>query len=334
MASERAITSLCTKLGLPIPKLIGNGVYVCIATMNPSIATAIMKDYHITTNRNPKPGKIKQLGHDMVSKMFLLTHQGLCFNSDLKLCDGQNRLRACIEWKESFQTMITFNIPVDSMVVIDNQRSRTPNDAAKISERWCACLDNSEWSALTTSCFGIGAPQISTQRRLAAADCLKAPLMFVSEQFPSKLRKITSGPVLAAIIRAYFHVDRARLNDFCTILREGIVSKKSDQAAQLLFRYLHQRQTSGGSAGDRRVTFKKSMYAIDAFCSGRQITTLRCLSADIFPLPKRIKNALADVYAANSIDDLLAKQSANGKHESNGDLNGHSNGHAKELSLV
>jgi hypothetical protein len=59
---------------------------------------------------------------------FALTHQGIAFDEEGRLMDGQHRLTACVETGIPIHVMVTFNMPWAVFEALDNGRIRSVAD--------------------------------------------------------------------------------------------------------------------------------------------------------------------------------------------------------------
>lgn len=83
-------------------------------------------------NRPVKPGNILKLKNDLQQGNFKLTHQGIAFDWDGNLIDGQHRLMAIIESGITVSMYVTYNCDPDIFKVIDSGSTRNANDVLKL----------------------------------------------------------------------------------------------------------------------------------------------------------------------------------------------------------
>lgn len=77
--------------------------------------------------------KVIQFMGDMRAANWLLTGQGLSFDREGYLCDGQHRLLACINAKKPFRTLAVFGCDPKAFARVDTGRSRSPGDILHIA---------------------------------------------------------------------------------------------------------------------------------------------------------------------------------------------------------
>jgi hypothetical protein len=80
------------------------------------------------TNRPLKPTKITEWAEEMKKGKWQETHQGIAFDWDGNLIDGQNRLTAIIESKTTQRMLVTYNLDPGSFTVIDDGIARSGSD--------------------------------------------------------------------------------------------------------------------------------------------------------------------------------------------------------------
>lgn len=79
-------------------------------------------------NRSQRVKHIDRIVDDMNNERFVVTHQGIAFDEDGKLIDGQHRLQAIIESGKAQWMLVTTGLPPLSKRVIDAGAKRTAHD--------------------------------------------------------------------------------------------------------------------------------------------------------------------------------------------------------------
>ena len=103
-----------------------------IETITPELARQYL-EANIGTNRRINEKTVAQYASDMRNRKWRLTHQGIAFNKDGKLVDGQHRLKAIILANIPVQMMVTRNLEDESMQNIDQNRPRSQRDSLVIA---------------------------------------------------------------------------------------------------------------------------------------------------------------------------------------------------------
>lgn len=287
LSMPQNVKMLCDALGFKYPQpLAGTTKYVSQEVVVPQIAEAILRDHHIDRNRHKKPPKIEQYATDMNGSNWVATHQGIAFNVNAKLYDGQNRLHACVMSDTPFETVVFFNVVERAMSRTDLGGQRTTCEAAHIEGKHIRKTD----AALVRSViYGevYGSVPSPSHVFMVREDGVRL-WDFMREQFPVHLPGKTIAPVLAAIARAYFHVGLTRLAEFCKCIREQAVTREDDRAVLHLLAWLGRQSQGRTGHAFNAEAFLKTEKAIQLFVERRCPTKLVSASEDIFPLPAEI----------------------------------------------
>lgn len=252
-------------------------------------------------NRKLNQARIAKYADAMTRGDWLITSQGIAFDEQGALTDGQHRLHAIVKSQVSVMMLVVTTLPNKSQMVLDQGYLRQAHDQIALREGWKVFpIHTAIAKAMIKSVGGEG----HRQRQLDVRDVQllnryyvkhhKAIEFVVAQTFDKyKLPGVLIAPSLAPIARAYYTVDINLLTRFCEILSigmsgEGIGSK--DTAAVVLRNWLLAGRDKGLSArayGDRFAIYKKTEVALRAFVNGESIQRLGQMSTDIelFPLP-------------------------------------------------
>jgi len=87
-------------------------------------------------NRPLSKGKVEGLRLALQRGEYMTTHQGVAFDTDGNLLDGQHRLHAIADMPETFgvEILVTRDLPRASFKAIDIGQKRTPSDVLRISQ--------------------------------------------------------------------------------------------------------------------------------------------------------------------------------------------------------
>lgn len=81
-----------------------------------------------TENRNKRDKHVAKLAKDMKSGLYQTHHQGVAFDENGILIDGQHRLQAIIISKEAQWMLVTVGLPTEARQYIDGGAKRTAHD--------------------------------------------------------------------------------------------------------------------------------------------------------------------------------------------------------------
>lgn len=108
--------------------------YTGVMTITPQIADAWLKRRN-KGNRHVSPDVVKRYAESMREKRWMLTHQGMAFDENGNLVDGQHRLRACVESGVTIQTRMTVGVPRETFAVTDTGRRRHASQLIDVRHR-------------------------------------------------------------------------------------------------------------------------------------------------------------------------------------------------------
>ena len=100
--------------------------------VTPGIARRWLDRNH-EDNRKKKDSKVPAYARDMAAGLWRLTGESIKFDTNGALIDGQNRLLAVILSKTATLFDVAYDVPVESMLVLDTGASRTAADVLRIS---------------------------------------------------------------------------------------------------------------------------------------------------------------------------------------------------------
>lgn len=95
-----------------------------IQTVTPAMAKKWLEKNH-PNNRPIVWGQVESLANDMARDAFTLTHQGVCFDGDGNLIDGQHRLSAVVKSGKSVKMVVCHNDKGAFESAIDRGRPRS-----------------------------------------------------------------------------------------------------------------------------------------------------------------------------------------------------------------
>lgn len=252
--------------------------------------TAKQAEKYLTFNSNNRPLRkrlVEQYAKDMQAGNWRLTHQGVAFNCDGTLLDGQHRLAAIVQSGVTVQMLVARGVDSRSQLVMDDHAKRSAGDALSLARK----------EKITQSQVAIirGAVELSGNRnankvRLTKQeldivfDKFRPALEFVAEKMPNNERGVTSAPVQASIVLAWYYVkDLERLKTFCDVLTGKMLPENDgDRAAVVLREWLLRNGMQ--SSTSRMEGFKKTQRAIVAFGEHNDIGKLYG-TATYYPWP-------------------------------------------------
>ncbi len=120
-------------------KAINNNMKTTTETVTPAMAAEYLSKNH-PKNRPIRDFRVKKWVEEIKQGRWLLTHQGIAFDEDGYLIDGQHRLTAVITSGIPAPMMVTKGVDVSTFAVLDQGAMRSASDILGLSSRQVAAL--------------------------------------------------------------------------------------------------------------------------------------------------------------------------------------------------
>jgi len=237
-------------------------------------------------NRGIRKGLVLQYARDMKSGNWKLTHQGIAFNCDGTLLDGQHRLLAIIESGVAVKMTVTRGVDTNCQLNMDDHGKRTAAESLSLARGELITQAETAIIRAAVELQGQGRQGHLTKSELdRLIDEFSGSLNFCQQFYAAKKQRgVTAAPAWGSIALAWFYVqDLDRLHKFCRMFCGlDMITEESDRAAQTLREWML--RTGVKSAGQRIEAFQKSQRAIVAFMGYKKIEKLYGTSV-YFPWP-------------------------------------------------
>ena len=143
-----------------------------IEKITPEMATQILEN-HNSRNRNVSEGTVQSYANDMKNGRWTMTHQGIAFDINGTLLDGQHRLWAIVFANIPIEFMVTRGLPVEkdgkfTMDAIDRNRVRTTGQQMQL----CHSIKNGNVVAAAMRAIGSMCNPRVQKERLSTATSL------------------------------------------------------------------------------------------------------------------------------------------------------------------
>jgi hypothetical protein len=244
-------------------------------------------------NRRLRQVVVNRYARDMAAGKWTLTHQGVAFDGNGTLVDGQHRLWAIVESDVPIQMTVTRGVPMEAQMVIDDHLTRTGSDALSLYTG--QTVHQVIVAVIRCLSSGFNKGKMSHVELARGLERYKPALEFVQDNFRNMMRGITSAPVLTAVARAYYHVEPDTLQKFCRVLITGEsqdgCSKTQNKNGVMLRNFLLLKvptasiQRRGVGRIDRGEVCARAERAIRAFVDDEPISRLMAPKEELFPLP-------------------------------------------------
>jgi len=253
-------------------------------------------------NRSVSDAHVQRLARDMASGDWKLTHEGIAFDPDDVLIDGQHRLWAVIYADTPIEMYIWRGVTRDALMAIDTGRPRSLPDVLNITGEHHG-VDRSQVAVLRAMLGGrSGAVKLSPAEASEAYRQHVDAIRFAVELLP-KSRKVSNAATRAVLARAYYSCDHGLLKTFAEMLLTGVVDHPSAIAIAKLREFLF--ETRGGSGRGRLAIeqYAKTQRALVAFLGGEKITRLHAAREEHFPLPEEAEERTGLGEGASPLPD-------------------------------
>jgi hypothetical protein len=281
----KSVTKTVTKARIPVAskKLI-----TTLETITPGVAAAYLEQN--TTNRRMRYQWRDMLASAITEGRWRLTHQGIAFNCDGTLIDGQHRLAAIVKAGKPVQMYVTRGMPKDALYAIDQGKGRSVVDVAG------PVGVNMDIKGRTVAIARAMFDGMSTVADRISGRCGKTNEQWIQyilkhgEAIEFARDSLRTNPykhsvICGVVARAYYNVDHARLREFCVVFQNNIGQGPADSAA-LTFAKWFLPQSSMMSNGPARFDlYCKTEAAISAFAEHRPLRKLYAVTSELFPLP-------------------------------------------------
>lgn len=256
--------------------ILGDGVphiQTQVVSVTPALAEKILEKN--TFNRNVSSAVVRKYAADMSAGKWTLNHQGIAFDRDGTLIDGQHRLMAIIQSGATILMLVTHGA---DRIGVDELRPRSTGDVIKFGGL-------SDW--LDTRMVQIARAMISIDRDrhvitptahevVAFAEHHKTSIVFVNGLFRNNKRGIASAVVKASFAIAHY-CDAAtdeEFEDIVNCLYTGFGTEERYYPIQRLAQILAFEIKLSGQSERRRAAWL-TMKAIKDFADNRALKVLR-----------------------------------------------------------
>lgn len=241
------------------------------------VTPTIAKGWLAQDNQNyrvPDEHVIDGLARAMSAGEWKLTPQGISFDPEGLLIDGQHRLYAIVKSGVSVWMFVAFNVPKETELVIDNNKPRRFRDHAKYQGLWyresAIALAKVMNNPKTLTYNPI---RLQPFEQLELVNRFKTGIEFVLHY---KTRYVRAA-VLAPIAMAHYYPEyRDCLPRFMELLYSGKSSDPKESSVTSLRDVALIRRERNNA-----MLFAKSQAAVDAFNKGRPLSKLYARGYDL-----------------------------------------------------
>lgn len=247
--------------------------------ISPDVATKYLET--MVTNRPLAQSQIDKFARDMTNGEWKRTHQGIGFDWDGHLFDGQHRLWAVIESGVSVWMLVTRGLDPDSNAGVDNGKNRTVTDTLFYRGKKAGKLE----SGIARLLILADIAQPTRSEVVETYERHEEAITTVVGFFPSRTARLVQAATLTPLTRAWYHPPyREKLEKFATVFTSGRASDSEEPIILLREFLLFMKATGGGNIS--KEIYWKTERALYAYLHGQRITKLFAAPKELFPLPK------------------------------------------------
>jgi hypothetical protein len=241
-----------------------------------------------THNRPINHAHVNALVRDIKAGRWRVTHQGIAFDAEGLLIDGQHRLWAIVEANQAVRVRAFYNEPLENKQFVDCGKRRTnldilhlTGDLGEVTDRQLATLRAMLAGQSGTSLRMTPSEEAEQYRRHH-----EAVDFAIRHLGNSRVKGIATATVRAVIARAYYYVNPEDLKHFCDVLQSGLATTNADVSVSMLFQFLLRTSEACKKDSIRRLRYMKTEWALDAYLDGKHPKRLCGSNDELFPLPE------------------------------------------------
>lgn len=250
-----------------------NGITSQFEVVSPTKATKWLEgNVH---NRTVQDSRVQKYAEDMRRGRWKQTHQGIAFDEDAGLIDGQHRLFAVVYADVDVVMQVTRGLPRDTQLVVDDGIKRSVVDIMKVNGRHMEGLTTVHAGASEAMFRGLSPSRPRLRTRQDQQEWLQKhweAISFATGMFIAKrVRGVSTAPVIAVFARAFYHEPHDKLAHFAEVLIDGMSASEADFAAIKLRNWLVTKQSNGGTGAVATETYAKTLKCLYDGLRGKPI---------------------------------------------------------------
>lgn len=238
-------------------------------------------------NRNIRKHKIAKFRSDLRNGEFKLTHQGIAFNCNGDLKDGQHRLTAIAQEGIGAWLQVSTGLQTEAVMYIDRGSPRSIHDNAKMTG-----FEVSQ-TAIAIAHVAMGAPQCvkhsssTSEREIVDFIRNRQEAFAFVERGRKKL--LTKASIMAAFVRAHSYCDIAKLERCISLFLNGL-DEHFDPATELAINSFRDfcLRSKPKSYSDQLEMYQRAQRAIKAFMEGERLQLIKPCSDDLYPVTETL----------------------------------------------
>lgn len=248
----------------------------------------------LETNSNNRPLSkpyVEELARYLLNRTFQTTHQGIAFDNQDRLRDGQHRLTAIVQTGIAVRLLVATGLTEEELQAIDDGRRRTTQQVLSMLGE--ASVSYSATAIAREMLVGghhlRGNPPRLKPGRQDLVDFYRrhqAAVQYADQHFRNPQSGVALGYVGAVIARAFYTADRARLDHFAHVLASGYTKDGDESIIRLRNYILHARREQKRGFKLRDDIYAKTARTLTDWLEGTPAKNLIGAKEELFLLPE------------------------------------------------
>lgn len=235
-------------------------------------------------NRSLGERSSDRIAHDIKRNNFRLTHQGIAFDTNNVLVDGQHRLQAIVSAKKPVTMFVCFGLSPDCRMFIDGGKQRSFSDVA--SFKFGEGVNPRVASTARTMMDPFFEFNYSRYEQVLFYEKHKTAIHAAIDLFRGGESILTMGAVIGVFGRAHYTQQPEPLARFVDILKDPVTAtvRPVERAAAMLREDLIRARSEGGR--NRRLIYRRTEYLLMCFlCKNHKPSRKGYADSEFFPIP-------------------------------------------------
>lgn len=239
------------------------------------------------SNRSISQAVVNLYAEDMQKGNWSLTHQGIAFDWDGHLLDGEHRLWAIIQSQKTIEMDVSRGWDPKARTFVDQGKNRTAQDIVEMTD---GTRPHRSATAIAKRLGGIiDRGRTTRAEQVEAFYEHKEAILFAIGLITKRMPKFAHASVLSPIARAWYQAPlRGKLIHFMKVLTTGMPENlEEDEVIILMRNYLLRLPTLQGTLVGEEIYWKmeKALYV---FVRGEKVTRIYPATEELFPIPEKI----------------------------------------------
>ncbi len=240
-------------------------------------------------NRRIDQRHVECLAQEMLAGRWNTTHQGIAFDTNGTLVDGQHRLWAILQAGCAIRMAVSFGVPAGNIDAIDGMKARRVVDRMSLTGMFGSEGVTSYHASTLREMYQCLNPgrKFPYHEEMELMTMHINAIRFATAHVATKARGIAVAHVRAVIARAWYSVDHDQLAQFCRVLSTGMLETTCDAT---IIKLRDQLMATGST---RNRTIQKELYGkvervLTHWLNGETRSVLRPVTSEQFMLPEEV----------------------------------------------